>query len=564
MSILIPARNEMFLSRTVEDILTHKEGNTEVVVVLDGYWPDPPVVDNPNVVLIHHSESIGQRAATNEAARLSKSKYLMKVDAHCAFDQGFDVKMMADMQDDWTMVPVMRNLHAFDWVCPDGHRRYQSPSGDCTVCGKPTTRDMVWIAKNNPQSTAYRFDTDMHFQYHNEWGKKQQGELTESMSIQGSCFMVTREKWFGLDICSEEFNSWGQQGVEVACKTWLSGGKVIVNHKTWYAHLFRTQGGDFSFPYDNPQSKVVENRKKSKELFTEDKWPLAKHKFQWLINKFSPPEWEVSVKKAMVFYTSHTCPMRIARKVQRNLRKISEQKNIPLYSSSLKPMPHMGVKNIIQPLQHSEYKIFEGELKEVQVPATKPGLKTMTQQVLDGLKICDEDVVFLCEHDVLYHSTHFEFIPIKQDVYYYNTNSWRLRIEDGHCLYYNQRSLSGLVAYRETLIKHYEERLRRIILLEEEAEKNNGQVHSLNNPENLIPLKEGIHRLGFEPGTHNRPDKIDDLKCEDFRSEFPNVDIRHTNNLTQSRWNIEEFRTKPTEWIESNEIPGWGKGKEII
>ena len=106
--------------------------------------------------------------------------------------------------------------------------------------------------------------------------------------------------------------------------------------------------------------------------------------------------------------------------------------------------------------------------------------------------------------------------------------------------------------------------IKRIILLEEEAEKNNGQVHSLNNPENLIPLKEGIHRLGFEPGTHNRPDKIDDLKCEDFRSEFPNVDIRHTNNLTQSRWNIEEFRTKPTEWIESNEIPGWGKGKEII
>src|SRR3990167_7530605 len=154
--------------------------------------------------------------------------------------------------------------------------------------------DIVWIAKNNPQSTAYRFDTDMHFQYHNEWGKKQQGELTESMSIQGSCFMVTREKWFGLDICSEEFNSWGQQGVEVACKTWLSGGKVIVNHKTWYAHLFRTKGGAFGFPYSNPQDKVNENRELSRELFQRDKWPLATRKFQWILDKFNPPDWGVS------------------------------------------------------------------------------------------------------------------------------------------------------------------------------------------------------------------------------------------------------------------------------
>jgi hypothetical protein len=104
------------------------------------------------VTLIHHSQSIGQRAATNEAAKLSSGRYLMKVDAHCAFDQGFDRKMLEDMQDDWTLVPVMRNLHAFDWVCPDGHRRYQGPSGVCAECGKPTERDILWKAKHNPLS----------------------------------------------------------------------------------------------------------------------------------------------------------------------------------------------------------------------------------------------------------------------------------------------------------------------------------------------------------------------------------------------------------------------------
>jgi glycosyltransferase involved in cell wall biosynthesis len=292
LSIIIPARNEMFLGNTIADILAHTEGDTEIIAILDGEWPNEPIPDNPRLTLIQHFTSIGQRAASNEAARISEAKYLMKVDAHCAFDQGFDVKMMALMQDDITMVPVMRNLHAFDWVCEDGHRRYQSPSGVCKECGKPTTMDVVWIPKKNPQSTCYRFDTDMHFQYHNEWGRKLKGDLTETMSIQGSCFMCTRERYFALDLCSEQFNSWGQQGVEVACKTWLSGGRVLVNRTTWYAHMFRTQGGDFGFPYENPESKVQDNRKLSRELFAGDKWDKKIHSFSWLIEKFNPPDWE--------------------------------------------------------------------------------------------------------------------------------------------------------------------------------------------------------------------------------------------------------------------------------
>src|SRR4030042_1172910 len=93
LSILIPARNEMFLARTIQDILSNIEGSTEIIAVLDGYKPDPPLTADPRVILIYNSQSVGQRAATNQAAKLSKSKYLMKCDAHCAFDKGFDVKM---------------------------------------------------------------------------------------------------------------------------------------------------------------------------------------------------------------------------------------------------------------------------------------------------------------------------------------------------------------------------------------------------------------------------------------------------------------------------------------
>lgn len=290
LSILIPARNELFLNKTIEDILNNSSDRTEIICVLDGQWGTDPVPDYPRVTLIYHSQSIGQRAVTNEAAKLSDAKYLMKVDAHCAFDKGFDVKMMADMQPDWTMIPVMRNLHAFDWVCQNGHRRYQSPSGACTECGEPTVRDVVWIAKKNPQSTSYRFDKDLHFQYWEEYKKKQRGDLVETMSIQGSCFMVTREKYFELDLCDERHGSWGQQGTEVACKTWLSGGCVMVNKKTWYAHLFRTQGGDFGFPYPNPG--IGKAREYSRDLWLNNKWDKAIRPLSWLIKKFAPvPGW---------------------------------------------------------------------------------------------------------------------------------------------------------------------------------------------------------------------------------------------------------------------------------
>src|SRR3990167_6285363 len=274
LSILIPSRNEMFVKNTIEDILSKIEGNTEIITVLDGAWADPPIKDDPRITIIHHSQSIGQRAATNEAAKLSYAKYIMKCDAHCSFDKGFDIKMMREMHDDWTMAPLMKNLHAFDWVCPDGHRRYQGPSGPCLECGKETIRDILWQAKPSPNSVSYCFDSTPHFQYFSEFSKRPEGmgDITETMSLQGSCWILTRDKYWELDVCDENFGGWGSQGIEVAAKTWLSGGKVLVNKKTWYAHMFRTQGGDFSFPYPISASDQEKAKSFARNLFFNNKW----------------------------------------------------------------------------------------------------------------------------------------------------------------------------------------------------------------------------------------------------------------------------------------------------
>lgn len=537
LSILIPARNEEFLGKTIENILENIEGSTEVIVVLDGYTDDTLPKD-PRVIVVKLPKAIGQRAATNLACKLSEAKYVMKVDAHCSFDKGFDVKMVSEMKDDYTMIPTMRNLHAFDWVCPDGHRRYQGPEGVCVECGKETTKDIVWIGKNSPQSTAYRFDKNLHFQYWNEYKAKQIGDIVETMTIQGSCFMLTREKYWELDICDEKFGSWGQQGVEVAVKTWLSGGRVVVNKKTWYAHMFRTQPG-FGFPWPASGSSQEKARELSKDIFFNNKWPKAIHDFKWLIDKFSPvPGWE-KITKGIVYYTDNELNPDIMNMCQKQLMKLESDK-LPIVSVSLKPID-FGV-NYVLPL--------------------KRGLLTMSKQILKGLEESTSDVIFFCEHDVLYHPSHFDFTPINRNIYYYNTNSWMFRASDGHSLYYEHKSLSGMCGYRETLLEHFRERVRRIEELEKEA-NGTGIVKALapKSKGAMIPLREAIHRLGFEPGTHTRPDRIDMLWNETYQSKEPNIDIKHDHNWTKNRWSVDEFRDKTVAntWKEADELPFWGK-----
>jgi hypothetical protein len=205
----------------------------------------------------------------------------------------------------------MRNLWAFDWKCQKcGKKWYQGPTPkkcretDYKGTGKPCDsksfeRKIMWVGKHNPQSTSYCFDKEPHFQYFEDWkhrpqyekDKKEKG-YTETMSLQGSCFMCTRKKYWELNLCDEKLGNWGNQGVEVALKTWLSGGRVLCNHKTWYAHMFRTQGGDFSFPWPNSGRETQKTKKNVKNLFWKSKWPKMKKPLSWLVEKFWPvPGW---------------------------------------------------------------------------------------------------------------------------------------------------------------------------------------------------------------------------------------------------------------------------------
>jgi len=302
-SVLIPSRNEFLLAKTIESILEAAEGEIEIIAVLDGCWDKPKVKDDSRVILIHHDEPIGQRKAVNEAARLAKGKYILKTDAHSTFDKGFDLKLAADCEYDWTVIPRMYNLHAFDWVCKNDHRFYQDKANPhkgnkCPQCGEKLKIEFVWKIRKHKRTDFMHIDSNLKVKYWNSYNKRPEskGKIVDIMNGIGACWFQHRERFLELGGLDEAHGKWGQVGVEVACKAWLSGGRHVVNKNTWFSHMFRTTG-EFSFPYKNPGRDQRKAEKYSRDLWLNNKWPMQKRDFQWLIDKFSPvPTWETKIE----------------------------------------------------------------------------------------------------------------------------------------------------------------------------------------------------------------------------------------------------------------------------
>ncbi len=323
LSVIIPARSEIFLRHTVEDVLAAIRGDTEILVVVDGPWPAEPLAVHPRVHVLREPRPIGQRAAVNLGARFSSARYVMKLDAHCAVAPGFDVELMRTAEllgEDVTQIPKQFNLHAFDWRCEAcGRRTYQGPKRDvCGIpahfdkatqaaelkacgpgCGKPGPfeRVIVWDAQRR-LTESWAFDSALHFQYAGMIKDRadeaaavllqRRPDVIETMSCLGACWFMSRARHVALGGLDEGHGSWGQLGTEIACKSWLSGGRVVTNRRTWYSHMFRTQGADFSFPYPLSGAEVDKARAYSRALWMNDAWPGQVRPLRWLVERFLP------------------------------------------------------------------------------------------------------------------------------------------------------------------------------------------------------------------------------------------------------------------------------------
>lgn len=272
-SIIIPSRNERFLKETVDDVFNKARGEIEVIVILDGYYPDPPLVERPNLILVHKNTPEGLRAADNDGARLATGKYLLKCDAHCMFGEGFDEILKKECDVDWLVVPRRVSLDPINWCIQNTGK-------------SPVDYEYLSYPLFHPE------DPGMHGVH---WMDRARTRLDipidDDMSFQGSCWFMPKDLFWKFGPMDEVgYGTFMQEPQELGLRVWLSGGKQVRNKNTWYAHLHK--GKQFGRGY----SLEGQNRRNSQrfciDYWVYNKFPLATRKFEWLIEKFWPvPTW---------------------------------------------------------------------------------------------------------------------------------------------------------------------------------------------------------------------------------------------------------------------------------
>jgi glycosyltransferase involved in cell wall biosynthesis len=494
-SIIIPARNEVYLEKTIRNVLQNAEGDIEIIAILDGYIPDPSIdTKDERVKFIHFEKSIGQRAACNRGVEQSTGKYIMKLDAHCSVDKGFDVKLKADCEYDWTVIPTMYNLDITTWK-PKLHKKTNYMYFTSMDSDKPFRPQYYeGRTKDNKQREP-----------------KNDKMIDDILCCMGPGWFMHKDRFLEQGGCDERHvGGWGMQSIEVSLKAWLSGGKLVVNKKTWFAHWFRGGGGPgFPYPISGNQQEMV--RKYSQDLWLNNKWEGQRRPLCWLIKRFSPvPSWtddefskiksagekfgeayclsceyysscknnvSINISKndlTILYYTANAISKGIEYSVLRSLRG----HRYPIVSVSQEPMD-LG-KNIVVPKEVSLINIY--------------------RQVLIGAKEATTKYVVLCEDDCLYVPEHFTYRPTKP--FAYNLNRWMLHYDwDNPVFGYRKRPvLSQCIADREELIKAIEARL------------------ALPEPFDGEP--------GFKDG----------LPYETFETRDPNLVICHKNNTSGRRY----------------------------
>lgn len=211
------------------------------------------------------------RPAINSAASIAKGEWFMKLDAHCLVAEGFDEALKADCDQDWVVVPRRYSLDAENWCCEE-----KGPT-DYHYLGCP-------LAENDGALHGKR--------WHKRRDAKRDVLIDDEMSSQGSCWFMSRRHFWdflgGLRL--EGYGDFIQEFQEIGMKTWLGGGQVKVNKKTFYAHLHK--GKRYGRGYKVSRSSWHEGKRYSADLWLNNKWEDRVHDFVWLLEKFWPvPTW---------------------------------------------------------------------------------------------------------------------------------------------------------------------------------------------------------------------------------------------------------------------------------
>ena len=226
------------------------------------------------------------------------------------------------------------------------------------------------------------------------------------------------------------------------------------------------------------------------------------------------------MKKNIIYITDNSADPHLLEVCRQNLRRCVDEDSI--ISVSHLPID-FGKNVVIDGLDREPYSIFV--------------------QILTGIKMSNADVIFIAEHDVLYHPSHFDFIPTKKNRIFYNTNRWAVDPVEtsptyGLAVFYYTNTTSFLCGHKDFLMALFSKGV-------EILEKNKWRIR-----DGCIPPKDM---------PHNERRKFRFIR---WMAEYPSLDIRHKNTYTPKNM---AKRSKSGKylygWQEKYELPFWGKFK---
>ena len=140
----------------------------------------------------------------------------------------------------------------------------------------------------------------------------------------------------------------------------------------------------------------------------------------------------------IIYYTSNAEEPEFERRIQRTL--MEQSMGLPIVSVSQRPTDFGSINICIGDIGLSP--------------------RNMLKQIRTGAKAASTRFVAMAESDVLYHSSYFDFVPPRDDTFYYTDNVYLLFFNRSRFYRKGQRSETSGIVNRDHLIQLIDKLLR--------------------------------------------------------------------------------------------------------
>ncbi len=219
LSVIIPSYKDPLLHKTIDSILENAVEEIEIITVLDGYWPEILIKDDPRIKIVHLGKNRGMRGAINAGVFVSKGEYIMRTDEHCMFAKGFDKILTETCEDNWIVTARRYFLDPIKWeVIKDMH---------------PVDYEKL-VIQGGVKFAGQRWNSRAK--------ERKNIMIDETMAMQGSMWVMKKSWWDKVivELQTEGYGHLIQDSHEMIFKTWKAGGKMMLNKNTWFAHKHRS------------------------------------------------------------------------------------------------------------------------------------------------------------------------------------------------------------------------------------------------------------------------------------------------------------------------------------